>query len=259
VNLDTIAIKGFIFFCFVNFNKMSRALILALLIGCLVNILSGQDSTSKKKKFGMGCGGVELGYGQMDISKLQIFTPEGTDALSRRQLIIGGTGHAIIDKLVIGGTGFTVIGDEIKTDSNRTSLSGGMGTFDFGYLIYNSSNLKIYPMVGLGGGGYGLLSTTTKNINANQISRNSGREISISHGSFIIDFSLNFNLMPAPQFNKEENSYGGFMTGLKLGYTYSLPNNDWRYSGGYISGGPKFGVNLFYLKLIIGGFGSNTK
>ena len=80
---------------------MSRALILALLIGCLVNILSGQDSTSKKKKFGMGCGGVELGYGQMDISKLQIFTPEGTDALSRRQLIIGGTGHAIIDKLVI--------------------------------------------------------------------------------------------------------------------------------------------------------------
>ncbi|MDZ7846460.1 MAG: hypothetical protein U5L96_06675 [Owenweeksia sp.] len=45
------------------------------------------------------------------------------------------------------------------------------------------------------------------------------------------------------------------MTGLELGYLYNFPSSDWSYSGGDVTNGPDFGLQGFYVKLIVGGFG----
>lgn len=204
-----------------------------------------------------GSGGFTIGYGNMDVSGLQKFIPEGTGNFNDQHLLIGGTGHGFIGNIVIGGSGSGMIGSELSTDSFKYSLGGGYGTFDLGYLIVNKEKIKVYPMFGIGGGGYGIQISENQNLSVSEIVSNPSREINVSAGRFIFDFSFNLDLIPALDYNEDTGAYGGLMTGLKVGYIYSLPSSGWSYSGGAINGGPDFGFNMIYAKLIIGGFGYN--
>lgn len=207
----------------------------------------------------MGGGGFTLGYGYMDVSDLQTFAPKGTPQISNNMMVIGGTGHGFINRLVIGGSGFGIVGDVVKTDSVRTSVGGGAGTFDIGYLVLDREKVKAWPMIGIGGGGFGVQMTRLRNLTAGQVSGNPAQEININQGGLLADVSFNINFIPSVKYDPEENAYGGLMTGLKLGFIYSIPRSDWRYSGGEITGGPKFGLSMVYLKLVIGGFGYSKK
>lgn len=218
-----------------------------------------QPVQEKKETQSMGGGGLTIGYGYMDVSKFQAFVPASFEKFNNQFFVIGGTGHGMVNKFVIGGSGFGIIGSVIKTDSLKASLGGGIGTFDFGYLILNKDQAKIYPMIGIGGGGFGLQISKNKNVSAADVANNPGREINISHGNFVADLSLNLNFIPSLQYDEKNNSYGGFMTGLKIGYIYSMPSSDWRFTGGDVTGGPSFGLNMFYVKLIVGGFGYQKK
>jgi hypothetical protein len=233
---------------------------LSLVCLCLISqSVKGQEIEKTNVPHSIGCGGFTIGYGNMDVSKLHLFVPGTIREFGKDQLVIGGTGHGIVNKLVIGGSAFGVTGDVITTDSLKISLSGGVGTFDFGYLLVNKPKLKIYPLIGIGGSGYGLQITRNRNLSVKQILDDPANEINISHGGFVLDLSINMNLFPVSELNEKKNSYGGFMAGLKIGYAYSLPSSDFNYSGGTISGAPNFGLNMFYVKLIVGGFGYNAK
>lgn len=205
-------------------------------------------------------GGLVLsgGYGYMNVSKLQAFVPKNISKFSSNHIIMGANGFAIHNKFIYGISGCAITGDLIKSDSINVSLKGGVGTFDFGYLILNKKNIKIYPMIGIGGSAYGLQIEKNKDVSVKNISDDPGQEIKITKGGFAADLSLNLNFTPSSSFN-EKNNYGGIMTGIKLGYIYSLPSSDWKFSGGDITGGPNFGLNMFYIKLIIGGFGYSNK
>ncbi len=207
----------------------------------------------------MGGLALSIGYGYMDVSKLQVFVPKNVSKFSSNHLVMGATGLAIRKNFVFGLSGYAITGDLIKTDSLNVSLSGGVGTFDLGYIFLNNKIVKIYPMIGIGGSGFGLQIEKNKDVSVSNVSENPGQEIKITKGGFVADFSLNLNLTPNFDYEEKKNSHGCIMTGLKLGYVYSLPTSDWKFSGGDITGGPKFGLNMFYVKLIIGGFGCQKK
>lgn len=231
-------------------NGIKNFLVLAVVL-----FAQQSDAQQKASNPSGGGGGFTIGYGSMDVAKLHEFVPPGIK-FSNQHLLIGGTGHGFNGNLVIGGGGFGIIGDKITTDTINYSLGGGIGTFDFGYLVVNKEKLKVYPMIGIGGGGYGLQISSNKNIAAKNIADNPGHEININRGGFILDLSANLNFIPMLEYNEKDNTYGGFMMGLKVGYIYSIPSSDWKFTGGDITGGPKFGMNMAYLKLIIGGSGS---
>jgi hypothetical protein len=214
---------------------------------------------NENKEIQLMCGlGLTGGYGYMDVSKLQVFVPKNIGKFSSNHIIMGANGFAIRNKCIYGISGYGITGDLIKSDSINVSLKGGVGTFDFGYLILNKKNVKIFPMIGIGGSAYGLQIEKNKDVSVSKISDNPGQEIKITKGGFVADLSLNLNFTPSPSSNEKKN-YGGIMTGIKLGYVYSLPSSDWKFSGGDITGGPNFGLNMFYAKLIIGGFGYSNK
>lgn len=227
----------------------------ALLVFALLTCYASKAQEKSSLQHGGG-GGFTIGYGNMDVAKLHDFVPANVSEFTNQHLLLGGTGHGFTGNFVIGGSGFGIIGDNIKTDTINYSLGGGLGTFDFGYLVVNRDKIKIYPMIGIGGGGYGIQISTNKNVSAKNVASNPGREININVGGLLMDFSVNLNFIPMPHFRERNKSYGGFMTGLKVGYVYSLPSSDWQFSGGDVTGGPKFGMNMAYVKLIIGGFGS---
>lgn len=238
-----------------NFTKV---FLFALLMSILIKspTLLAQNFSKDQPS---GGGGFTIGYGYMDISALQKFVPTSVSTFRNEQMVIGGTGHGFIGNFVIGGGGYGIVGDLVKTDTIKYSLGGGIGTFDFGYLLLNKEKVKIYPMIGIGGGGYGIQITKIKAASINEVVNNSSREINISIGGFVFDFSLNLNLIPVINYNEKDKSYGGFMTGLKIGYLFNLPSSNWSFTGGDITGGPNFGLNMVYAKIIIGGFGYQTK
>ena len=223
-----------------------------------VFFLSGMLAASAQemsKPREMGGGGFTIGYGYLDVSALQVFVPENVKDFRNDHLVIGGAGHGIVDRFVIGGSGFGMIGDGITTDSLKISLGGGLGTFDFGFLLLSSEKLKIYPLIGIGGGGYGINIARNKNVTVNDVLENPGQEINLGTGGFVADVSLNINFIPVFSYNEIEDAYGGFMTGLKVGYIYSLPSSSWSFTGGDVVNGPDFNLSMLYAKIIIGGFG----
>ncbi|MEY3416148.1 MAG: hypothetical protein RL060_259 [Bacteroidota bacterium] len=225
---------------------------LTFLYSTIIYCAIAQENT--KMKMGGG-GGFTIGMGNMDISSLEAFVKKESRQFTDKQMLIGGTGHAFIENFVIGGSGTALLGDKIKTDSTIVSISGGIGTFDIGYLLCNKDKLKIYPMIGLGGTGIGVQIIKNNNYTINQIVNDPWKEINIGLGEFVLDVSLNIDLMPLLEYDAKENTYSGFLTGLKFGYAFSPSSSDWMFAGGNISDGPSFGLNMFYFKINLGGFG----
>jgi hypothetical protein len=191
----------------------------------------------------------------MDLSPLQAFVPAGTRPFTGDHITIGGSGHAVFNRFVIGGSGYGLVGDRITTDSAAYTPGGGLGMFETGYLIVSTRNLKIFPLLGVGGFGYALDIVKTRKVSASQISDNPGREVSVSTGGLCADIAVQMNFIPAPSYSEKNKGYGGFMTALRIGYTGSIPSAAWNYTGGEVTSGPRFNLGMVYAKLIFGGFG----
>lgn len=218
----------------------------------------GQSSGVRQS---MGMGAFTVGYGYMDVSKLHDFVPANIRKFDNNHLVIGGEGHAVINKVLIGGQGYGMQGNSLSTDNANINLSGGLGTFDMGYMIVDKATYKFYPILGLGGGSYGIRISDNKNVPLSDLNNsNTYHTINVSQSYFVADLSLNLNFFP---FISDEQissgNYGGFLVGIKAGYIYSLPGSKWNYGGADITGGPDFGLNMFYVKVMIGGFGCHRE
>ena len=232
---------------------MKKYIIVSIIVCISISLLKAQEENGKFKS--MGSGGFTIGYGYMDVSKIHAFVPKEIADFNNNHMLIGGTGHGMLNDFIVGGTGLAIGGDLIMADNYKITNGGGVGTIDFGYQILDKEQVKIYPMIGIGGCMYGLQVSRNKNVPINTIVNDPGQEINVSLGGFVMDFSLNLNYIPLVLYDDIDNSYGGFMTGFKVGYLLSVPSSDWIYSGGNVIGGPSFGLNMWYAKLIIGGFG----
>lgn len=207
----------------------------------------------------MGGGGVTIGYGFLDVSALHRFTPSAP-SFSNSHLLIGGEGHGFIGRLVVGGAGQGIIANTVQTDSLKVSLGGGMGTFDLGYLLVSKDKMKIFPMLGIGSGGYGISISKNHNVSLAKVAEDPAMEIRINKANFIVDLSINVNFIPLlTEDEDDDRDLGGPMVGFKAGALLSPKGTNWSYTGGDVTGGPAFGMNMFYFKMVVGGFGGKKK
>jgi hypothetical protein len=237
----------------INGNNLNSVFMRSSILLLAVVVFFSSPVFSQKLR-SMGGGGLTIGYGYLDVSGIHRFTP-GAPSFSNSQLLIGGEGHGIIGNFVIGGSGQGIIGNTVRTDSLEVSLGGGMGTFDFGYLLVSKDKLKLFPMLGLGSSGYGINISKNRNVSLGSIAEDPGLEIKIHKSSFVMDLSINLNFIPQLTENKEDSDMGGLMIGFKTGAVVSPKSSTWSFAGGDVTGGPGFGVNMIYLKVIVGGFG----
>lgn len=238
----------------INPTKMKKPGIVIALLLVFVSHAHAQKMESKAIMAG-GEGGFVIGYGNFDVSDLQVFLPDGFSKPSANHMVIGGEGHAFIQNLVIGGSGLGLVGSSMSNATYQTNFGGGLGTFDFGYLIINKEKVKFFPLLGIGGGSYSVSTSENENISLAQLQTRPSREIGVSSGGMAMQISLRLSLIPALRYDPDENSYGGFMTGLKVGYLFYFPSSEWSYKGGEVHGGPNFGLRGFYASIVIGGSG----
>jgi hypothetical protein len=238
---------------------MKKHIIFLFGLCAFISVLQAQENEQNWGSQLCGTFSVNFGYGNMDVSNLQGFVPQTYRVFNNDQFALGVSAHIIVNRYVMGINGFGIKGDRIKNDSTVTSLGGNKRTIELGYVLLEKKNLSIYPMIGIGMVSYGVNIVKNKNVSVGEILLDPGQGIDVFMENFVADLSLNLNLYPVLVLNKNKQRIGGVLTGLRIGYLYSLPNSIWFSQGGDVLGGPNFGMNMFYLKIKAGGFFSKNK
>lgn len=202
-----------------------------------------------------GSGSFNIGFANLSNSDFQQFLPRDFDQISDRYLLIGGEGYALKGNFLFGGSGQAIIGQDEHSGSQKAGISGGMGFINVGYAVINQDKIKLFPMLGIGGGSMELRISEDEDVSLNEIIEDPAQEITLEVGNFMLDFSVGLDYIPSIQMAKNGKEGGGFKTGLRVGYMLGFNNDNWTYGGGDVKSAPDFGLNSFYVKLVIGGYG----
>ena len=198
------------------------------------------------------------GYLNLDNSEFQSFLAPQFKELSAHYGLIGGSGYIMLGDFLVGATGQAIFGPEIEHGTQKVELLGGMGFANLGYAFVNTDRLKIYPMMGIGGGTIGMLKSNHGDLEMDEILDNSLGEMKVSIRNLMMDFSAGLDFSPYWKIHRNNKSGGALNLGLRAGYIFGAENNHWVYRGGEVLGGPDFGMSSFYVKVLVGVSGFTT-
>ncbi|MGM0441165.1 MAG: hypothetical protein ACQEQC_01940 [Elusimicrobiota bacterium] len=172
---------------------------------------------------------------------------------------IGGAGYGMEKRLILGGEGFALTGEEkqkvLNGKSYTTSLSGGYGFFDIGFLLYPSKKVNIYPMIGVGGGGLSFKITGEETESFNSILNEPGKSVNMKTGGFLLNISIAADyLIILGEDKPGDSKHSGLALGVRGGYIYDPYPGDWTADDiAGIKEGPNLEITGPYIQLMLGG------
>jgi len=205
-----------------------------------------------------GMGYFMFGGSSIDLSDLnRHLTRNGYSEFSERMYAIGGGGHFVVGDFVIGGQGFGIIARDVSSGDFNLSLESGYGTFDLGYIIWSPGHFKIFPMIGVGYGGMELkIVERWPSAPFDEVLENPRRNVTLQTGGMVLDFSLATTY--TIDFSDDEDSEGGFILGVRAGYTLFPFKSDWKMDEINVPEGPEVGITGPYFHVLIGFGGFDT-
>ncbi len=231
---------------------LTKILFVIFLFFNLSNQAISQDKTSGGEGYFM------IGMQKIDVKNLNTLLKQyNYPALDENYVSLGGGGYGIVNNFVIGGEGHGLIGSTISNANYKLNSSAGYGVFNVGYVIYHNYGLKIFPLIGFGGGGIDLTIYEKSSLDFNDIMHNPKRGSSLSLGGLM--FNLGLNGTYKLDFSGKDKGDDGLLIGFSAGYTHFLKLGNWTLFENEISGGPKIGISGFYLRFSIGGGGGMVK
>lgn len=144
--------------------------------------------------------------------------------------------------------GFDVAAEE--HEGHDVGLGGGYGTIGFGYVVELSPRVRIYPRLGLGGGGMGLWMESDSAVGFDEVLEDPQpsvpvRQPVLSTGSAVVDFGVGAELLPG--------GWGrGLMVGVRLGYVAAPFTSDWQLFDHAANGGPAASLGGPYIRAVFG-------
>ncbi len=224
-----------------------RVVLLAMAVVASARSMEGQGI------FGPGAGYVGAGVSGVGTRALD-------DRLNARgyptfgQSAVGvniGAYHILAGGLTVGGEWHgLIIGDAVH-QGREVGIGGGYGTLGLGYMFNLSPRLRVYPRIGLGGGGLGLWFESDSAMAFDDVLADPRprpeppREPVLSRGTVVMDLGLGAELLPG--------GWGrGFMVGVRLGYLAAPSSADWQLDGYEVTGAPKASLAGPYVRAIIG-------
>jgi hypothetical protein len=181
----------------------------------------------------------------------------GLPELPSALVLMGSGGYFRFNRILVGGEGYWSLARSGSSATHETSVTGGMGFFDFGYIVASFGSLAVFPMVGLGGGGLTYTVARKTSGTFEQALDDPARGARFSTGGFMGHLSIGLDHMF--DMRKEPNEAGGPMVGLRIGYAMQLPKGDWSVYGSDVAGGPEVGLGGPFLRLVIGGGGMEVE
>ena len=234
------------------------------IISILILCLSYFHATSQSTGYSGGFGHFFTGPAWLEPTKLidHFKSPEVLGPTFQWHEIgihTGGEGFAEFNRLLIGGGGFGTVLPVMESDIGRVRFGQGGGYVKVGYVLHQTDYYFLSLGTGFGGGAtYTGVKNTSENrdvfFDDDQPIR-PGQEEDYFMGYLLYDFSI-ANKFLASGSKKNKQKIGGFMLGLDLGATLTIPVDDWRTDYNETVDAPSPGTIFSpYLRLTIGGGG----
>jgi len=213
-----------------------------------------QDSKSLYENGGMGY--FMMGVGTNDIGSLNAMLKDHAYwDMSDMFYSIGGGGHAIIKRFIIGGEGHNIIGDVVTSGNTKTSLWGGYGLANVGYVVFATKKLRLYPLVGFGGGGLTFKIVDTQGSPTfEELLDSPARSVELSTGCLLASVSFGLDYLIAHE--ETEEGIAGMILGFRAGYNFAFSKGEWELDDVAVSDGPEIGFTGPFFRLMIGGGGA---
>jgi len=223
------------------------ALSLMLVLGAAAESVNAQGIFGPGASF-FGAGVSGIGTGNLDDR----LAARGYPSFGRTATGVNiGTYHILPSGLTVGGEWHgLIIGDAVH-QGRDVGIGGGYGTIGLGYMLELSRRTRVYPRLGLGGGGMGLWFESDSVVNFDDVLADpkpvpdSDREPVLSRVSVVMDLGMGAEFLPA--------GFGrGLMVGLRFGYLVTPSSTNWQLYDHDVIGGPSVRLGGPYIRAVIG-------
>ena len=233
---------------------------IVLIVVAVASILFANNSQSQglvqHAREGGGMGYFMFGWSTLDIEALNSrLESKGYSSMSDNFFSFGGGGHGIIkNRVIIGGEGHGLLVEEVTSGNYKNSVNVGYGFFNVGYIVYTKKQLRLYPLLGLGGGGMNLkIREKPVSLSFDDILNDPERSVELSTGGFLLSFAVGMDYLLI--LGKDEEEKGGLVFGLRAGYILSPFKSGWKMDEIEISGAPDMDITGPFIRLMFGGGG----
>jgi hypothetical protein len=195
---------------------------------------------------------------KVDVSKLDAsFTGNGYKIFSDQFFSLGGLGYSVRKNLILGGEGYALWGQKVNSKGYNITAGGGYGLFNIGLVIHHKNDCNLYPFLGVGGGALSVKIMEAGVPSFEEVLANPKRGSQLSVGGFML--SIGFGMDKIIKKKKRRNGEGGMALGMRVGYNFTPVTGDWVFDEELISGGPSLGIKGPYVRLLIGGGGTQQE
>lgn len=230
-------------------RRVTRGLLLALALG-----VGGVEPVGAQGQGLLGAGAAYLGVGASGIA-----TGELDDRLAARGYpTFGGSAtalnlgaHLILPGgLTVGAEWHGLIIGDVTHQGRDVGIGGGYGTLGLGYVVQLSPRARIYPRLGLGGGGMGLWIESDSVVEFDDVLADPKpiervRRPVMNIISAVADLGVGAEFLPG--------GWGrGLMVGVRLGYLAAPSVTDWQLGDHTVNGGPAASIGGPYVRALIG-------
>ena len=227
---------------------------LAVLIVSVSTITSG-EAISKEMKYDNDFRGYFMGGGAtLDLGALNSrFGDKGYSEFSENFTSFGGgLFHNVSNKFLFGIEGHLLIGEQessvIGGKSYSSSIYGGYGFFNTGYLVFTNDRCDIFPILGIGFGGLGVAIGQTSFDN---ILDNPTGTAHITNGCFLLNLGIGTDYKINVSGSGPEINF--LVIGLRGGYTLSPFDSGWYMGDFSLKNDPDGGIKGLYFRITFGG------
>ena len=228
-------------------SNVRVAVLLALAVCAETRPATAQGIFAPGASF-IGMGASRIGTGNLDDR----LAARGYPTFGRSAVgVTIGTYHILPGGLTVGGEWHGLIIGDATHQGREVGIGGGYGTLGLGYVVELSHRVRVYPRIGLGGGGMGLWFESDSVVNFDDIladpkpTADSLREPVLSRGSVVMDLGLGAEILPG-------GVGRGLMVGLRLGYLPAPSATSWQLRDQDVSGGPSTTLAGPYIRAVIG-------
>jgi hypothetical protein len=220
-----------------------------------VQAQDGEASAPPSPEAGGG-GFFALGVNATNLSPLNDrLRQAGYPTFPSELVAIGGGGYGVVaDRLMIGGEGYGLIAPSRGYQGRDVSVGGGYGLFTLGYRFRPADGVRVYPLVGVGGGGLSLDIGSTGGEQFGDVLENPNRSATLEKGSVLVSLGAG----AAYRF-QTGTEHGGVQVGLRAGYLLAPYDTDWVLDENQLSGGPDATFSGPFVRLLVGGWGGASR